>query len=85
MLYVRLSRVARALDMSYSAVLDRCKSGEWKSAAFGRSIRIPIDEARRVLGIGPDDPFPDDLRPEDEGDESNTAQAGEPSADRDAT
>jgi excisionase family DNA binding protein len=48
---VRVNSLAEALSVSRNGFYEAIKRGEIRSIRIGRSIRIPAQEARRVLGV----------------------------------
>jgi len=48
---VKVKPLATASGYSFNGFYDAVKRGEIRSIRIGRSIRIPAQEARRVLGL----------------------------------
>lgn len=48
---VRVAPLARALELSRNGFYEAVKRGDIRSIRVGRAIRIPAQEARRLLGL----------------------------------
>ena len=48
---VKVKSLATASGYSFNCFYDAVKRGDIRSIRIGRSIRIPAQEARRVLGL----------------------------------